>query len=80
MFQSGAEEMSLSLRVSDLRRRYEPTDPTDHEYADLNELSSKQRAQAHDRAPHPPRDGRQPTTGDYELTQCLAYGAFTHNV
>jgi hypothetical protein len=75
VFGSGAGETSLRLRISDPNTVHKPTDPMDHEYADLNEIGSKQRAQL--RASHP-SDGQSKTGGGYELTQCLAYGAVTH--
>ena len=52
---------------------YELTDPLDHEYEGLNTYGNKQ--QGHNVAQ--PLGG-QPKAGDYELTQCLAYGAVVH--
>ena len=73
MFESGAGEISLSLRVGDAKIAHKSMDPMDHEYADLTEISSKQRAQA--QGSHPAVSGGKSKTGNYELTQCLAYGA-----
>ena len=70
MFGSGDGEMSLRDT-----RMHASTDPMDHEYADLHEINSKQRAQEHNSS-HP--SGVQPNTGGYELTRCLAYGAVPH--
>ena len=70
MFGSGGGEMSLH----DMRM-HASTDPMDHEYADLQEISSKQQAQEHNASY---LSGVQPKTGGYELTQCLAYGAVAH--
>ena len=68
VFGSGAGKVSFrDPRMHDL------PDPMDHEYADLHEISNKQREH---NASCP--SGGQSKTGGYELTQCLAYGAVGH--
>ena len=61
-------KMSLHLHVNN---PHEPTNPMEHEYADLSEIGSKQQVQA--------SQGGQAKTGGYELTQCPAYGAVAHH-
>ena len=75
MFESGTGhgEMSLRLHVNNPVIAHEPTNPMEHEYADLSEIGSKQQAQAQ------ASRGGQAKTGGYELTQCLAYGAVAHH-
>ena len=68
---AGHGEMSLRLHIDNPVIAHEPTNPMEHEYADLSEIGSKQQAEV--------SQGGQAKTGGYELTRCPAYGAVAHH-